>query len=105
MNLKNIITTAGFCLLPLCFSGLASAKPVAATSVTADVAAQQDQDDPDDCGFAYAVIYGQGCWVRVDQCGTESVHGCLDESAQQKLSSSSRLGQTLAPLWLKKETD
>ncbi len=40
------------------------------------------QDEPEDCGFAYAIFYGDGCWVRVDQCGNETWHGqCYTEEA------------------------
>jgi hypothetical protein len=103
VNLKTIITTAGFCLLSLYLSGLASAKPAAAHGGISDVAVQQDQDDPDDCGFAYALIYGDGCWVRVDQCGNATVHGCCDEAALQF--SSTFPQAEFVPAWLKKETD
>ncbi len=74
---KSIISRAGAALLSFVLAGVVSAKPVNGPSVTIAVSSQ---DEPN-CTFAYAIIYGPGCWVRVDTCGNVDVHGCLDEAA------------------------
>jgi hypothetical protein len=74
---KSIISRAGAALLSFVLAGVVSAKPVNGPSVTNAVSSQ---DEPN-CTFAYAIIYGPGCWVRVDTCGNVDVLGCLDEAA------------------------
>ncbi len=104
MNLKSIMTTAGVALLSFCLAGVSIAKPVTAPTATVSAAAQ---DEPD-CTFAYAIVYGHGCWVRVDTCGDVEVHGCLDEAALvpqiEQTPAQTTTQAAFLPAWLK-ETD
>ena len=101
MNLNPIIT-AGVALLSFVLPGLASPRPMTESSVTAATT----QDEPD-CTFAYAIVYGHGCWVRVDTCGNVEVHGCLDEAAllpQIEQAPAPTTEAAFLPAW-RKETD